>query len=179
MCFANAELDFLPHHVTLQAIQKVEAVLKFPRPKNRKQVQALLWIAGYYRKYLSHYAELTLPLTELIKKNKQFVWSDVCERWFEDLKSRVASQPILRPPDYNKNFCVAVDALQGTVGGCLFQVRDWVNDPVSFLSRKLNKHQLRYSTIEKEVLVLITSVLACSVYIGSNPVVVYYDYSPL
>lgn len=40
--FANAELDFLPHHVTLQAIQKVEAVLKFPRPKNRKQVQALL-----------------------------------------------------------------------------------------------------------------------------------------
>lgn len=52
--FPNAELDSLGHYITLQAIQpkiqKVEAVLKLQRPKNRKQVQSLLKVAGFYRK---------------------------------------------------------------------------------------------------------------------------------
>src|SRR6218665_3960856 len=59
--FANAELDFLGHHITLKAIQrriqKVDAVIKFPRPRNRKQVQSLLGFAGIiasiYRAILS------------------------------------------------------------------------------------------------------------------------------
>lgn len=48
--FANAELDFLGHRVLSHAIQpriqKVEAVLKSPLPKNRKQVQSLLANCG-------------------------------------------------------------------------------------------------------------------------------------
>ena len=42
--FANAELDFLGHHVSLNAIQpraqKVEALLNFPQPTNKKQMQS-------------------------------------------------------------------------------------------------------------------------------------------
>src|SRR6218665_3520597 len=52
--FANAELDILGYHITLKVIQPriqiVEAVLKFPRPRNRKQVQSLLGIAVEYYK---------------------------------------------------------------------------------------------------------------------------------
>jgi len=61
--FANAEIDFLGHHVGLNAIQprvqKVEVLLRFPQPTNRKQVHSLLGLAGYYRRYLTHYSELT------------------------------------------------------------------------------------------------------------------------
>ena len=108
-------------------------------------MQSLLGIASYYLKYLPHYVELTLPLTDLLKKNKQFVWTDVCERSFVDLKSRLALQPILKSPDYSKQFCLAADASQGAVGGCLFQVTDGVEHPVCFLSWKLNNHELHYS----------------------------------
>src|SRR6218665_1256331 len=181
--FANAELDFGGHHIMLTAIQplvqKVEAVLKFPRPRNRKQVQSLLGIAGYYREYLPHYSELTLPFTDLLKKNKHFVFSDVCERAFLDLKSRLASQLILRSPDYSKQFCLAVDASQGAVGGCFFQTSNGAEHPVCYLSRKLNKHKIHYSTIEKKALALVSAVRACSVYFGNSPVIVFSDPSPL
>src|SRR6218665_606261 len=72
--FANANLDFLGHPLSLNMVQprqqKVEALLKFPAPNNKKQVQSLLGLAGYYRKFLPHFADLTLPLTALLKKNR-------------------------------------------------------------------------------------------------------------
>jgi hypothetical protein len=181
--FANAEIDFLGHHLGLNSIQprtqKVEALLKFPTPVNKKQVQSLLGLAGYYRRYIPHFADITVPLNELLKKNKIFSWNDDAQRAFVDLKSRLASRPILRPPDYDKQFCLAVDASQNCVGACLFQITDDVEHPICFLSRKLRIHEMHYSTIEKEALALVTAVRACSVYFGSSPVLVYTDHSPL
>ena len=53
--FANAKLYFLGHTLSLNMVQprqqKVEALLKFPAPNNKKQVQSLLGLAGYYRKF--------------------------------------------------------------------------------------------------------------------------------
>jgi len=72
--FANANLDFLGHTLSLNMVQprqqKVEALLKFLVPKNKKQVQSLLGLAGYYRKFLPHFADLTLPLTALLEKHR-------------------------------------------------------------------------------------------------------------
>lgn len=181
--FANAEIDFLGHHLGLNQIrprsQKVEVLLAFPQPKNKKQVQSLLGLAGYYRRYLPHFADLTYPLTEMLKKDRRFAWSAEAQRAFVDLKSRLASRPILRPPDYSLPFVVAVDASQFCVGGCLLQVIDGLEHPVCFLSRKLKVHELHYSTVEKEALALVLAVRAFSVYFGSSPVIVYTDHSPL
>jgi len=181
--FANAELDFLGHHVGLNKIQprlqKVHAVLNFPQPTSKKQIQSLLGIAGYYRKYLPHYAELTFPLTELLRKDRKFSWNDAAQRSYIDLKSRLASRPILRAPDYQKEFGLAVDASQTGLAACLFQVDNEMEHPVCYISRKLRVHEKNYSTIEKEALALLTAVRACSVYFGSSPVVVYTDHSPL
>jgi RNase H-like domain found in reverse transcriptase len=96
-----------------------------------------------------------------------------------DLKSRLATRPILRPPDYDKQFCLAVDASQFCVGSVLFQVTDDVEHPICYMSRKLKPHEVNYSTIEKEALALVVAVRACSVYFGSAPVIVYSDHSPL
>ena len=181
--FANAEIDFLGHHVGLNAIQprvqKVEVLLRFPQPTNRKQVQSLLGLAGYYRRYLAHFSELTLPLTEMLRKSRKFEWSEQAQKAFVDLKSRLASRPILRPPDYAKQFMLAVDASQSCVGACLFQVHEGLEHPICYLSRKLRVHELHYATIEKEALALVTAVRAFSVYFGSSPVIVYTDHSPL
>src|SRR5678815_2764971 len=181
--FADAEIDFLGHHISLNSIQpriqKVEVLLNFATPSNRKQVQSLLGIAGYYRRYLPHYSDLTLPLTELLKKGKQFFWNDDANRAFLDLKSRLASRPILRPPDFNKPFIVAVDASNFCVGASLLQIHDGLEHPVCFMSRKLKRHELAYATVEKEALALVLAVRAFSVYFGSSLVTVFTDHSPL
>ena len=54
-----------------------------------------------------------------------------------------------------------------------------LNNPYVFLSRKLNAHQRKYSTVEKEALALLTAVRTFSVYFGSSVVTVYTDHSPL
>jgi len=72
-----------------------------------------------------------------------------------------------------------VDASDVAVGACLFQVVDDLEHPICYLSRKLNKHQHNYSTVEKEAFGLLFATRALSVYFGSSPVTVYTDHSPL
>lgn len=82
-------------------------------------------------------------------------------------------------PDYNEKFCLAVDASMYCVGGCLFQMYQDIEHPVCYFSRKLNKHQINYSIVEKEAYALLLAVRLFSVYFGSNSVVVFTDHLPL
>ena len=89
---------------------KVDAILKFNRPTDRKQLKSFRAIAGYYRKFIPHFAQTAACLTNFIRKNTRFVWTDNEDIAFLDLKSRLASRPILRPPDFSIPFSIEVDA---------------------------------------------------------------------
>jgi hypothetical protein len=181
--FATAEMDYLGHHVGLGKVQpkqlKVEALLAFPRPTTKKQLQSFLGLAGFYRKYFPHFSSLSAVLSDLLRKGSKFEWTEKAENAFLDIKSRLASRPVLIPPDYSKPFIVAVDASDVAYGAALLQEQDGIEHPVCFVSRKLNDCQKRYSTVEKEALALVTAVRLFSVYFGSAPVKVYTDHSPL
>ena len=58
---------------------------------------------------------------------------------------------------------------------------DGIDHPVAYFSRKLNRHQANYSTIEKETLALLLALQHFEVYVGSTslPVVVFTDHNPL
>ena len=69
-----AECIYLGHVVGRGVIQpelsKVEAIQAFSQPATKKQVRAFLGITGYYRTFIPNYSALTVPLTDLTKKNK-------------------------------------------------------------------------------------------------------------
>ena len=181
--FGAAEVDYLGHHIGLGKVQprenKVNALVNYPRPSNKKQLQSFLGLAGFYRKYLPHYSHITAVLTDMLKSGNKFHWSEEAERVFLDIKSRLTSRPILRPPNFEMPFHLAVDSSNLATGSVLFQTYDGVEYPICYFSRKLDKHQKRYSTIEKEALGLLLAVRAFSVYFGSTPVKVYTDHNPL
>lgn len=181
--FAAAEVDYLGHHIGLGKVQprekKVEALLSFARPQTRKQLQSFLGLAGYYRKFIPHFSDIAVNLSNLLKKGNKFEWNDETEKAFLDLKSRLATRPILKPPDFNLPFCLAVDASNVATGAVLFQKIDNIEHPICFFSHKLDKHQTQYSTVEKEALGLVLAVRVFSVYFGSTPVRVYTDHNPL
>ena len=114
-------------------------MLKLLPPKTRKQVQSLLGLAGYYRRFLLHYSDLTYPLTALLKKYTPFRWTEEADNAFMDLKSRLSSIPILKHPDYTKPFLIAVDASSTCLGAVRFQITDELEYPVCYLSRKLRQ----------------------------------------
>jgi hypothetical protein len=47
---------------------KVEAVLSWPIPNNAKDLRSFLDLAGYYRKFVKHFAIIARPLHNLLKK---------------------------------------------------------------------------------------------------------------
>ena len=132
--------------------KKVQAVLDFPAPTNRRQLQQFLGLAGYYRKFVPHFAHISAALSDLLKKGTKFVWTTEAERAFLGLKSRLATQPILRPPDFGQPFSFAVDASDVATGAVLFQKVYGIEHPICYYSKKLDYHQNRYSTVEKEAL---------------------------
>ena len=47
--------------------QKLDAVRDYPTPVSKNQVGAFLGLAGYYRRFVSHFSTIAEPLTELTK----------------------------------------------------------------------------------------------------------------
>ena len=63
------------------------------------------------------------------------------------MKEAIASEPILKLPDFELLFEVHTDALDKAISGVLVQE----GHTVSFESRKFNDVEWRYSTHEKEM----------------------------
>jgi len=74
------------------------------------------------------------------------------ERALLDLKSRLATQPILRPSHFSKPFTLTVDALGVAIGAVLLQEVDGIEHLICYYSKKLDCHQNRYYAVEKEAL---------------------------
>ena len=184
--FCHATLTFLGHVVGQGQVKpidaKVKAIFEFPLPTCKRQLMRFLGMAGYYRKFCHNFSEITEPLTNLLKKGKQFVWNDRCQNSFETVKAILMNTPVLLAPDFNKPFKLAVDASDIGAGAILVQDdNNGVEHPVCYFSRKFNKHQKNYSTIEKECLALILAIQHFEVYLTSvvTPIVVFSDHNPL
>ncbi len=94
----------------------------------------------------------------------------------------MCNAPVLMAPDCAQSFKLEVDASAVGAGAVLIQEdANGIEHPISYYSRKFNKHQLNYSTIEKEALALLLAVQHFEVYLGSSglPIVVYTDHNPL
>ena len=183
--FCKAEITYLGHRVGGGKIRpkaaNIQALLDMEAPKSVKGVRRVLGAFGFYRRFCPNFAKISYPLTELLKKNRRFVWSSECDRSFSLLKSILESDPILKAPDFDKPFSLYVDASGSGIGGMLAQANnDGVDLPVAYYSKKLNKFQRSYAPIELECLALVRALEHFEVYLsGGFEIQVYTDHNPL
>src|SRR4051812_30505244 len=104
------EVGFLGHIVSAGGISvdptKVKDVEDWQDSTTQTQVRAFLGLAGYYRKFVEGFSSIARPMTQLLKKDKKFEWTDKCEASFQELNRRLISAPILIMPDITKPFDV-------------------------------------------------------------------------
>ncbi|KAG6517981.1 hypothetical protein ZIOFF_021381 [Zingiber officinale] len=86
---------------------------------------------------------------------------DACKEAFERLKAAIASEPVLRLPDFELPFEVHMDASDRAIGGVLVQE----GHPVAFESRKLNAAEQKYSAHEKEMVAVVHCLQVWRVYL--------------
>ena len=124
------------------------------------------------------FAKIAVPITQLYKKNIRFVWTDEYQKTFEELRSKLSTYPVLRPPVWEKHFHVFCDASNVAVGSTLCQsTGEKGNDqPVAYASKQLTPAEMNYSTTERECLAMMFSIKKFRHYLIFNPVVFFVDH---
>ncbi|KAK1681688.1 hypothetical protein QYE76_042536 [Lolium multiflorum] len=100
---------------------KIKTVKEWKAPTTQTEVRAFLGLAGYYRRFVEGFSSIARPMTQLLKKDKKFEWTDKCEVSFQKLKARLTTAPILIMPDITKPFDVYCDASKIGLGCVLMQ----------------------------------------------------------
>ena len=83
---------------------RVEPILRLARPRNVKDVRSFLGMVAYYARFVPDLARTAASLHALTPKGEAFVWTAGCEEAFEALKSALASEPIMRLPDWELEY---------------------------------------------------------------------------
>ena len=162
---AHQEILFLGHKVNKGMVMmdegKVQAILDWPPPSKVTELRSFLGLTNYYKKFIQGYSKKVAPLTDLLKKEKKWVWTDACQEAFEKLKAVVSSELMLRLTEFELPFEVHTDASDKAIGGVLVQEKHLV----AYESKKLNEAKQKCSAHEKEIIAVVHCLLAWRVYL--------------
>ncbi|KAD5802658.1 hypothetical protein E3N88_14018 [Mikania micrantha] len=108
------EFQFLGHIVNEKGVHvdpaKIDAVKNCSTPTTPTKIRSFLGLAGYYRRFISNFSRIAVPLTSLTQKNKLYEWGPKQEEAFQSLKQKLCDAPVLTLPDGNDDFVVYCDA---------------------------------------------------------------------
>ena len=155
--FLRQSVEFLGFVISAAGVavdpSKTAAIREWPTPTSQTEVRSFHGLAQFYRHFVRNFSSLAAPLTDLLKLPK-FDWSIQADRAFQQLKVALISSPVLRLPDFDKLFDVAMDASVVGIGAVLSQELH----PVSFFSEKLSEAKGRYSNYDRELYAIVQSL---------------------
>src|SRR6187399_413870 len=173
------EVRFLGHVISGDGISvdpaKVEAVTEWKAPTSVGEIRSFLGLAGYYRRFIENFSKIAKPMTELLKKDTKFNWTEECEASFQELKERLVSSPVLILPNIRKDFQVYCDASRQGLGGVLMQE----GRVVSYASRQLKPHELNYATHDLELAAVVHALKTWRHFLIGNRCDVYTNHKSL
>ena len=106
------------------------------------------------------------------------MWSQECNRVFEELKERLSTAPVLVYPDFERGFVLETDASVQGIGAVLSQRKeDQRLHPIAYASRALSPAEQRYGIIELETLAVVWSISHFHHYLYGNSVTVFTDHT--
>ena len=80
------EVGFLGHVISGEGIAvdptKVASVTKWLAHSSVGEIRSFLGLAGYYRRFIENFSKIAKPMTELLKKDTKFKWTEDCEPVF-------------------------------------------------------------------------------------------------
>lgn len=187
--FGVDKVMFLGHIITENGVsvdtEKTDKIKNFPVPTTQKELRGFLGLCNYYRRFVSNYAKICVPMNQLLKKEirKKFAkgdWTDECQRAFETLKSALISPPILRFPDMNRDFILTTDASGHALGYILGQIDDDGREyVVCYGGRAIRPEEKNWTVTELECLAVKCGIETYKHYLTHRPFTVYTDHKAL
>jgi len=138
-------------------------------------VRGFLGLAGYYRRFIENFSKISKLLTELLKKDVPFKWTDACERAFQTLKTKLTTAPVLAQPDIMKNFDVYCDASRIGLGCVLMQE----GRVIAYVSRQLRRHEENYPIHDLEIAAVVHALKIWRHYLLGKTFNIYTNHKSL
>ena len=120
-----------------------------PEPKNVKDVQLFLRLANYNRKFVKDYLRTATLLTNLTKKDIEFVQGSTQRKAFSTLKESCSLAPTLQIFDLKKPIQVEIDISDRAIGACLTQETGDKGHPIAYFLRKITLAEQNYKIYDK------------------------------
>ena len=136
-------------------------------------------LSRYYRCFVKDFSIIASPLYSLIKKEVSFVWTDKCQRAFDELKKRLMSGPILALPQNEGTYIFDTDASDCRLGAVLSQRQNKGEKVLAYASRTLNRAEQKYETTRKELLAIVYGLHQHKQYLLGRHFVIRTDHAAL
>src|SRR5579864_467009 len=142
--FEQKEMDFLGYHVKNGELSidlaKLSGIRDYTENlENVKEIRKFLRIVGYQRQFIRNFAKIAKPLHELTKKDTPFIWEERHTLAVKRLKDAVTNDPVIKPPDQNRQFELETDASKFATGAILYQREPHETDSQDEQGYPLNK----------------------------------------
>jgi hypothetical protein len=186
--FGQASIEFLCHLITAAGSSplpsRVEAIAVFPRPVIVRQLQALLGLFNFYRKFIPAAAKVVLPLTRNLRGGPRgdhpLDWSVEMVAAFEAARCSLSTTAVLEHPVPKADLSLVTDASATHVGAVIQQRRPgqgW--RPLGFFSAQLAKAQTNYSAFDRELFAVVAAIKYFRYMLEGLPFTVFTDHRPL
>ena len=163
-------------------------ILNFQVPQTLKSFRSFLGLAGHYRCFIRHYAQITKPHSQYIRGEKGKIsssqskksvvnLSDEAQRAFCKIKTILGSEDVLLlHPDYTTQFQLTTHASLSAIRAVLSQN----GKPISMISRTLSRAEENYVSNEREILAIVRALQKLRNYLcGVKKINIYTDHQPL
>jgi hypothetical protein len=126
------------------------------RPRNATELCMFIGCINYYRDMWPSRAHILKPLTNQsgLKKRAPIKWTDDVQQAFDKMRLLMAADALAAYPNHNKRFNIYTDASNFQLGTCITQE----GRPFAYILQKLTKSQQNYTTMEKEMLSIVTTL---------------------
>nr|XP_016487570.1 PREDICTED: uncharacterized protein LOC107807660 [Nicotiana tabacum] len=99
--FATTSVEYLGHYISAKGVstdpKKIQAEQEWPTPSTVKQLRGFLGLAGYYKRFIRGYGQISKPLIDLLKRDC-FKWTETSSAAFQSLKNALTTAPVLALP---------------------------------------------------------------------------------
>jgi hypothetical protein len=161
---------------------KITGIKNWPIPTKVKDVRSFLGFCNFYRPFIQGFAHLARPLNELTRKDTEWSWETRHQDTFDELKTRVTTEPVLAHPILTDPFKLEVDASGFTMGTVLLQKKaDGKKHPIAYYSKTLSTAERNYNVYDLELLAIINVLDHWRPYLAGSPhkIIIHSDHQNL
>ena len=129
---------------TQQNVKKLLAICI----KKVKDIRGFIGLSNYYRRYCKGYSQIIAPLLPYLRKDARLpaVLPKDIEVAVNEIKGVLSAFPVLRNPDFKRQFLLETDGSKHGFGAVLKQLYDGVELVCAYASSHVLKCQLKYSS---------------------------------